>query len=140
MEGPVRALRTSEYLLVHNLFPDRWPAGTSTTSAAPPAAPGSATATTAPPSSSSGSTGRRKRSAFTRPLLGEAPEFELYDLRTDPMQVQNLAATRPRADLTASRRSWPPPSSTPPTPALPATAPSSRGTATSAAAAGWPYR
>ncbi|MGD2018438.1 MAG: sulfatase [Planctomycetota bacterium] len=93
MEGyPVRALRTSEYLLVHNLFPDRWPAGT-------PDHERCATRGSWLGDCDNGPTKlflwEQREDPEVRPYFdlcfSKRPQFELYDLASDPMQVKNLA-------------------------------------------------
>ena len=93
MEGyPVRALRTMDHLLVHNLFPDRWPAGT-------PDHKNCATRGSWFGDCDNGPTKlflwEHRDEEAVRPYFdlcfAKRPEFELYDLRTDPMQVHNLA-------------------------------------------------
>lgn len=77
---PCRALRTGDFLYIRNFAPDRWPAGDP---------PGSADC------SSPFITDNRGKPGFEKYFeLGFArrPAEELYDLRADPSQIENVAA------------------------------------------------
>ncbi len=77
---PVRALRTKDFLYVHNFHPDRWPAGN--------------------PETDFGNVDPSPTKQVIKALgghfydlsLGRRPAEELYDLRRDPHGVVNLAA------------------------------------------------
>lgn len=77
---PVRALRTKEYLYVHNFFPDRWPAGN--------------------PETDFGNVDGSPSKEIIKQLggyyydlsLGKRPADELYRLSDDPETVNNLAS------------------------------------------------
>lgn len=110
---PQRALRTQDYLLVHNFKPDRWPLG----------APFNVSETSAP---SHDELAHNTHVAFpdmdaseTKAWLIEhrndpqwrwhydfafakRPEFELYDLKKDPDQVNNVATDPNYAEIKAS--------------------------------------
>jgi N-sulfoglucosamine sulfohydrolase len=100
---PHRALRTREFLYVRNFRPDRWPMGD----------PGAVTETTAPAAATLETNTfvafadmdasptkawlveHRHDPAWKRYYdyaFGKRPAEELYDLRTDPDQVKNVAA------------------------------------------------
>jgi uncharacterized sulfatase len=110
MTYPQRALRTQDYLLVHNFKPDRWPLG----------APFNVSETSAP---SHNELAHNTHVAFpdmdaseTKAWLIEhrndpqwrwhydfafakRPEFELYDLKKDPDQVNNVATDPNYAEI-----------------------------------------
>lgn len=77
---PVRALRTKDFLYVHNFHPDRWPAGN--------------------PETDFGNVDPSPTKEVIKALgghyydlsLGKRPAEELYDLRRDPAGAVNLAA------------------------------------------------
>jgi len=87
---PCRALRTRDFLYIRNYEPDRWPAGD----------PDAANCARAIPfgevdPSPSKSLLMDKKGAYAtyhRLAFGKRPAEELYDLRTDPGQVANVAA------------------------------------------------
>lgn len=100
---PVRSLRTTDYVYIRNFTPDRWPMGS----------PGETTATSAPAAAElenntyisyadmdGGPTkawlvGHRNDPAgksFFEFSFGRRPTEELYDLRKDPDEMNNLAA------------------------------------------------
>ena len=109
---PQRALRTQDYLLVHNFKPDRWPLG----------APLNVSETSAP---SHDELAHNTHVAYpdmdaseTKAWLVEhrndpqwrwfydfafakRPEFELYDLKKDPDQTNNVAADPAYAEIKA---------------------------------------
>ena len=76
---PVRALRTKDFLYIHNFHPDRWPAGN--------------------PETDFGNCDPGPTKEVLKSLggyyydlsFGKRPPDELYDLRTDPEGVNNLA-------------------------------------------------
>ena len=68
---PVRAIRTTEYLYVHNFHPDRWPAGN----------PGDRLRQLRP-KPDQGSAQEPSRATSTSCRFGKRPPDELYDLRT----------------------------------------------------------
>ncbi len=77
---PVRAIRTPEFLYVHNYKPDRWPAGNPET--------GYRNCDASPTKSQIlGSFNEYYRMAF-----GKRPADELYRIQDDPECVNNLAA------------------------------------------------
>jgi arylsulfatase A-like enzyme len=101
---PVRGVRTNRYLYLHNLEPERWPAGDPEFYWAV------------------GPYGDVDNSAAKEALLRDRPQpyfdlcfakrpaEELYDLRSDPGQVRNVAAdpayAKARAELAARVEQW----------------------------------
>jgi len=90
---PARAIRTHEYLLIHNYAPDRWPAGTPAYDKA--ALPGAWLA-----DCDNGPTKtymvRNKdldedHLRLYKLAFAKRPEYELYDLKSDPDQLVNVA-------------------------------------------------
>jgi len=81
---PCRAIRTQEFLYVRNLAPDRWPAGD-------PPAYGDVDGG---PSKSLLLDGRNDatHAPFFEGAFAKRPSQELFDLRTDPATVRNVAA------------------------------------------------
>ena len=76
---PVRAIRTPQFLFVHNYEPDRWPAGNPET--------GFTNVDGSPSKDFLIETGGR----FYDLAFGKRPEFELYRVADDPQCLQNLA-------------------------------------------------
>ena len=98
MDGyPARAIRTDRWLLIHNLRPERWPAGV---------AEGATHPMNVHADCDNGPTKslileHRDDPAFARAwqlCFGLRPEFELYDCNADPDQLENLAADPARAE------------------------------------------
>ncbi|HAH45366.1 MAG TPA: heparan N-sulfatase, partial [Planctomycetaceae bacterium] len=91
---PCRAIRTDDFLYIHNYRPDRWPAGTPDYQLA--AIPGTwygdcdngPTKTYMVENKDKDETHRR----LYELAFGKLPTEELYDLRNDPDQLQNVAA------------------------------------------------
>ena len=95
---PARAIRTPQYLYIRNLHPDRWPAGTPAQHAVTPAHLDSdisaAFAGIAPSPTKTAMIVGRGNPAMDRLLdlaTAKRPAAELYDVRTDPYQLNNLA-------------------------------------------------
>ena len=94
---PTRALRTQQFLYLHNFFPDRWPAGT----------PDHQKSTLSRAWLADCDNGPTKSYIFDNRDLddahrlayqlsfGKRPAEELYDLSSDPQQLTNVA-TDPR--------------------------------------------
>lgn len=110
---PQRALRTKDFLLIHNFKPDRWPMG----------APWQVTDTSAPsheelahstfcafPDMDAGEIkawlvehrNDPKWRFYYDYAFAKRPEFELYDVRKDPDQMHNVAADPMYASTKAS--------------------------------------
>ncbi|MDP3070890.1 MAG: sulfatase [Opitutaceae bacterium] len=89
---PVRALRTKDFLYVHNFHPDRWPAGN--------------------PETDFGNVDGSPTKEFIKAIGGHFYDLsfgkrlpdELFDLRTDPAGVNNLAHDLAHAGTVASMR------------------------------------
>ncbi len=77
---PVRAIRTRDFLFVHNYTPDRWPAGNPET--------GLQNCDDGPSKSLLMATG----GSLYDLSFGKRPEFELYQVASDPQCLRNLAA------------------------------------------------
>lgn len=100
---PMRALRTKDFIYVRNFMPDRWPMGAPyqvTETSAPPPAELETNTRAAFPDMDAGPTkawiiaNRHEPAAkdyYTR-AFAKRPGEELYDLRTDPGQTNNIAS------------------------------------------------
>jgi len=97
---PARALRTDDYLFIRNYYPDRWPVGT-------PHYRRAATDEGWLGDTDNGPTkfymwahrdGRSRHQQLYELSFGKRPATELYDLRTDPHQLHNVAADPDYAD------------------------------------------
>jgi len=100
---PMRAIRTDQYLLIHNYKPDRWPAGTPDYKNAH--IPGcwlgdcdnGPTKTYMVDNKDKDDEHRRKYDL----AFAKRPEFELYDMSNDACQLNNVAAEAKYADVKA---------------------------------------
>ncbi|MEM9942781.1 MAG: sulfatase [Planctomycetota bacterium] len=101
---PMRAIRTDDFLLIHNYRPDRWPAGTPEHEKAyiPNCWLGDCdngpTKTYMVDHKDKDADHQRKWEL----AFGKRPEFELYDLRNDPGQLNNVAGRSEYANVQAS--------------------------------------
>lgn len=94
---PVRAIRTHEYVYVHNIKPERWPAGN----------PEYGYKNTDGSPTKSYLTGLNPEDAeyrFYSMNFGKRPEQELYNIQKDPDCVMNLAANPEYKSLIAKLR------------------------------------
>ncbi len=98
---PMRAIRTDQYLLIHNYEPDRWPAGTPDHENA--YLPGcwygdcdnGPTKTYMIDNRDKDEEHRRKYEL----AFAKRPEFEMYDMSKDPAQMNNIADEAEYADV-----------------------------------------
>ena len=103
---PQRALRTHDYLLIHNFRPDRWPAGAPqklNSDGTPGPMHGGYHDIDACPSLTFLIEGRQdpELSRFFHLAVDKRPEYELYDIRSDPGCLQNLYESREHAAAAA---------------------------------------
>ncbi len=95
---PSRAIRTREFLYIRNYTPDRWPAGDPDFDAAPQGFYGDIDR--CPTKTFMMEPENRKQ--FPREFelgFGKRPAEELYEIATDPAQVNNLAADPAHAEV-----------------------------------------
>jgi uncharacterized sulfatase len=90
---PARAIRTTDFLFIQNLAPDRWPAGD------PESPPESEIErifgdTDAGPSKKFVLNHRESDPKFFNLACAKRPAEELYDLRKDPEQLVNIATEK----------------------------------------------
>ncbi len=94
---PARAIRTGDYLFVHNVYPDRWPAG------APPLFGDIDAHELHYDSPTKEYMMAHKDHPDVKPLyeLGfkKRPEYELYDLQDDPYLMNNVAGEKPYREV-----------------------------------------
>ena len=81
---PVRCIRTKDYLYVRNLFPERWPAGDPET--------GLANTDESPTKAVVMEEFARGNQKYYNLAFGKHPTEELYNIKTDPYCMKNLAA------------------------------------------------
>jgi N-sulfoglucosamine sulfohydrolase len=101
---PCRAIRTADYLYIHNFEPTRWPSGSPDPLLCARSIPygeidSAPTKTYMMEHRNQHGVARLAELAF-----GMRPAEELYDLKTDPHQMVNLAGTRAAADALATMR------------------------------------
>jgi arylsulfatase A-like enzyme len=96
---PMRAIRTSSHLYIHNFEPDRWPAGGPTSIRGPAWSDidNSPTKTAVVAARNDPETRR-----FFELSCGKRPTDELYELETDPYQMNNVADDPKYARILAS--------------------------------------
>ena len=90
---PCRAIRTADYLYIHNFEPNRWPSGSPDASVCARALP-YGEIDTAPTKTFLMENANDDRYAKLAALaFGMRPAEELYDLKNDPWQMNNLAGS-----------------------------------------------
>lgn len=99
---PSRAMRTDDYLLIWNMAPDRWPGGCPSAERAYCRKPFGNT--DSGPTRELLSEGRddEEIGLFYRLAFAKRPEYELYDLKKDPDQIENVYERR-EYEATAAR-------------------------------------
>ncbi|MCK5942150.1 MAG: sulfatase [Planctomycetes bacterium] len=87
---PARAIRTHDWLLIHNVAPERWPAGVPEGASHPM---GTFADCDNGPSKTlvAGGADDPALRGFYQLCFGKRPAFELYDCRNDPDQIRDLA-------------------------------------------------
>jgi arylsulfatase A-like enzyme len=102
---PTRAIRTDDYLYVRNFEPDRWPVGTPDYQNAYNGDAWLGNTDNGPSKyfMAKNRANSEQLGALYDLSFGKRPEEELYDLRTDPHQMNNIADERP--DVVADLRS-----------------------------------
>ncbi len=95
---PMRAIRTDQYLYIINFQPDRWPMGVGPESGNPPSFEAVRENTfvayadlDASPTKAWIVTNRNKDPRSFELAVGKRPRHELYDIRSDPHSMRNLA-------------------------------------------------
>lgn len=104
MSYPIRAVRTSDFLYIHNLRPERWPAGDPDVLfiRGQPFGDVDATAVKDVLLEHQADLAFQK---YTGLIFGKRPAEELYDLSKDPQQLRNVAAVPEYAtELTKHRK------------------------------------
>jgi len=101
---PIRAIRTERYLYIHNLAPDRWPAGDPDGPVWPDDDPtGGFGDCDGSPTKTYLCNHREAKAYYFDLAFGKRPAEELYDVKADPYQLRNLADqdrySNVRADL-----------------------------------------
>ena len=94
---PCRALRTHEFLYIRNYEPDRWPAGDPDASNCARAIPFGEVDSS--PSKSLLMDNKDAYQKFYQLAFGKRPAEELYDLSSDPGQLNNVAALPGYAEI-----------------------------------------
>ncbi len=90
---PARAIRTHEFLFVHNFEPDRWPAGNPET--------GYTNIDDSPTKSLILKQKDNGQDKYWNLAMGKRPADELYRIKTDPACLKNLAADPKHAKVKA---------------------------------------
>ncbi len=104
---PIRAIRTQEYLYIHNFYPDRWPAGAPQAlrddgSFYPRSHGGNAFADIGDSPTKTflvENSDHEKYREYFLLAVGRRPAEELYDIRNDPGCLNNLAGHPEYADI-----------------------------------------
>lgn len=86
---PIRAIRDSQFLLIHNLIPERWPAGDPVTSNLLNGFGDIDDSPTKRLMIERATEGVIR--SFYDLAVGKRPEYELYDVQNDTFQINNLA-------------------------------------------------
>jgi len=100
---PCRALRTHEFLYIRNHEPDRWPSGDPDASHCARAIPYGEVDPS--PTKSLLMENKVTYQSLYQLAFGKRPAEELYDLRSDPGQIENIAADPKYANVKRSLRS-----------------------------------
>ncbi|HSG70106.1 MAG TPA: sulfatase/phosphatase domain-containing protein, partial [Planctomycetaceae bacterium] len=98
---PSRGLRTDDFLLIRNFRPDRWPNGTPDYDRA--AIPGTWYGDTDNGPTKTYIVDNREKDSMHRKkyelCFAKRPDYELYDLRKDPAQLENVAGQAEYAEI-----------------------------------------
>jgi len=99
---PIRAIRTEQFLYIQNLAPDRWPAGDPDGPVWPDDDPtGGFGDCDGSPTKTYLCDHRQNQAYYYDLSFGKHPAEELYDVKKDPYQLQNLADLSKYANITA---------------------------------------
>lgn len=103
---PCRAIRTADYLYIHNFVPDRWPSGSPDASVCARSIPYGEIDSS--PTKTFMMTHRDQHAVarFAELAFGMRPAEELYDLRNDPYQMRNVAGMPAATEAQATLRKW----------------------------------
>ena len=92
---PVRAIRTDQYLYIRNLAPDRWPTGDPDGPVWPDDDPtGGFGDCDGSPTKTYLCDNKQDQTYYYNLAFGKRPAEELYDVKKDPYQLQNLAGQK----------------------------------------------
>jgi N-sulfoglucosamine sulfohydrolase len=92
---PCRAIRTDEFLYIHNFEPTRWPSGSPDASVCARALPYGEIDISPTKTSMMENRNEHGIARLAELAFGMRPAEELYDLRKDPHQMNNVAGTMP---------------------------------------------
>lgn len=90
---PCRAIRTQDYLYIYNYAPDRWPSGSPDASVCARSIPYGEIDSSPTKTFLMENRLRQKVASLAELAFGLRPAEELYDLKTDPEQMRNLAGS-----------------------------------------------
>ncbi len=90
---PCRAIRTSDYLYIHNFEPSRWPSGSPDPSVCARAIPYGEIDSSPTKTFMMENRNRHGVAHLAELAFGMRPAEELYDIKTDPHQLHNLAGS-----------------------------------------------
>ena len=101
---PCRAVRTAEFLYIHNFEPTRWPSGSPDSSVCARAIPYGEIDTSPTKTFLMENRNLHGVARLAELSFGMRPAEELYDLKNDPYQMNNLAGSMSMADIQAKLR------------------------------------
>ena len=96
---PCRAIRTKDYLYIHNFEPGRWPSGSPDKSVCARNIPFGEIDTSPTKSFMMQNRGQEAVSKLAELAFGMRPRVELYDVHADPHQLNNLAGHPDMTDI-----------------------------------------
>ncbi|MEM9015479.1 MAG: sulfatase, partial [Verrucomicrobiota bacterium] len=101
---PCRAIRTEDYLYIHNFEPTRWPSGSPDASVCARAIPYGEIDTAPTKTFLMQNRDQHGVAKLAELAFGMRPAEELYDLKNDPHQMVNLAGSVEAAEIQATMR------------------------------------
>ena len=101
---PCRAVRTKNYLYIHNFEPNRWPSGSPDAKACARSIPFGEIDSSPTKTFMMQNRHRHEVSHLSKLCFGMRPQTELYDVRNDPHQMHNLAGKRDMSDVQEALR------------------------------------